>query len=1277
MKRLIISMILYGLSMGLFSQSVGINPTGANPDASAMLDVQATDKGMLLPRLTTAQRDAIPNPSQGLMIYNVNDSCFNYYSGSGWILDCGVRADTIKRTASVIGGSGTAGVTANAIEVDDSGNMYVGGQFSGTVAFGNTTLTATGTFDAFVTKISRAGEVIWVLHGSGPGLINLSDLAIDGTGNLFAAGDGTASFGTQAVSGTFVLKISSAGQVLWGTSAPVSFPRGISVDGAGDCYLNGRFSSTMDFGAPTSPLTSAGGDDLYLAKFNGQSGAVIWAIRDGGSNNDDPRAIVTDLAGNSVVCGWMLNGGTLGSVSLGPGSYVAKYDASGQFLWAFPILGSPVLAYDLSLDPLGNIHIGGRFVGSATFGSTVITASGTGIDGFVAKLDGAGTLQWAFAYGGGTGEEFFDAISTDASGNSFISGYYTTSATFGSVSLPGSGPNNEDAFVLKIDPNGLVLWAQSTAGSGDAGGNDISTDAQGNAYVTGEFSGTKVFGEGEALTSQGSEDMFTWSLSGQTGANLVFTENLSNVSLRPDNLGNHTATQNLQLSGNWLSNDGDNEGLRIESDGSVNVNTSYGLGALNIGNSVPNGVSGAYEGILFTRNLAGGYSHAAIHTIGSAGFNGSLVFSTDGNGNQGASLTRRMIIRYDGNVGIGTDNPGSKLEVVGTVSATAFVGDGSALTNLPGDNLGNHQATQNLQLSGNWLSNDGDNEGVYVDNSGNVGINANGNAPDPSAMLDVQATDKGLLIPRMTSTNRTTIASPAEGLMVFDQTTNSFWYYQQGWRELGAVNASTRIQDADGDTYVQVEGNPDEDVIRMGMKGKELITLDTTTSIFKTNLFAGRTFEASSSQVVSFFTSGLAPAGNLPSPAWQSFTAPSGGRLDFAQIVLASNPSASYTVSLYAGEGTNMNQLLSTATITSPMPESYNQVNFPDEVILNEGETYTLGFSSERVAYLTGDVYPDGTSSLGSGFDYIIRINIFKDTYTFNVVGDKVGIGTATPTNGKLVVSGGVTNTLSNYGYLISDQTNPVSWLPTSGPNLYSIYASDRIACSEFNAFSDARIKTIEGISDAATDLQTLMRIEVTDYRMKDSIAKGSDSYKKVIAQQVAEVYPHAVTTDLTEVVPDIYQRAEIQEGWIMLATDLQIGERIKLITAQSATVYEVSAVEPDRFQVLDTASRNVPLSLGQAVFVYGREVDDFHTVDYEALSMLNVSATQAQQRRIEELEAERDAQQAEVEALRAEQRSSLQTQNQTLELVKHLEARLQALEGNQVRNSAAVSPPK
>lgn len=88
--------------------------------------------------------------------------------------------------------------------------------------------------------------------------------------------------------------------------------------------------------------------------------------------------------------------------------------------------------------------------------------------------------------------------------------------------------------------------------------------------------------------------------------------------------------------------------------------------------------------------------------------------------------------------------------------------------------------------------------------------------PDASSMLEIQSTSKGVLIPRMTTIQRDAIATPANGLLVFDTDRKSFWFYNgtatiPEWKEL---TSGTSLIDADGDTRVEVEKNPDEDIIR-------------------------------------------------------------------------------------------------------------------------------------------------------------------------------------------------------------------------------------------------------------------------------------------------------------------------------------------------------------------------------------------------------------------------------------------------------------------------------
>ena len=72
-----------------------------------------------------------------------------------------------------------------------------------------------------------------------------------------------------------------------------------------------------------------------------------------------------------------------------------------------------------------------------------------------------------------------------------------------------------------------------------------------------------------------------------------------------------------------------------------------------------------------------------------------------------------------------------------------------------------------------------------------VAITTDGSIPDNSAMLDIKSNSKGLLIPRMTTAQRTAILSPAKGLIVFDTETNSFWFYNgASWSNLSASVAA-------------------------------------------------------------------------------------------------------------------------------------------------------------------------------------------------------------------------------------------------------------------------------------------------------------------------------------------------------------------------------------------------------------------------------------------------------------------------------------------------------
>ncbi len=122
-------------------------------------------------------------------------------------------------------------------------------------------------------------------------------------------------------------------------------------------------------------------------------------------------------------------------------------------------------------------------------------------------------------------------------------------------------------------------------------------------------------------------------------------------------------------------------------------------------------------------------------------------------------------------------------------------------------------------------------------------------AQEPSAILDVESTTQGILAPRMTSGQRTAIFEPAQGLLVYDTETKSFWYYENDqWNELGQAQEVSSIEDADGDTKVETEASADEDVIRLTANNREQMRLGDTIVRFETGVQLGGLNQSSSGQ---------------------------------------------------------------------------------------------------------------------------------------------------------------------------------------------------------------------------------------------------------------------------------------------------------------------------------------------------------------------------------------------------------------------------------------------
>ncbi|MBA3682931.1 MAG: T9SS type A sorting domain-containing protein [Bacteroidetes bacterium] len=168
-------------------------------------------------------------------------------------------------------------------------------------------------------------------------------------------------------------------------------------------------------------------------------------------------------------------------------------------------------AKTIVVDALGNVYNAGGFSGNVDMdpglGTFTLTSLGAE-DIFISKLDAAGNFIWAKQIGGSQ-QNYISSIVLDAANNIYATGYFNGTVDFD----PGAGISNlssngnSDAFILKLDANGNFLWANSTGGTGNDYGIDITTDPSGNIYTCGSYTGTVDFDPSAATLNQSSNGM--------------------------------------------------------------------------------------------------------------------------------------------------------------------------------------------------------------------------------------------------------------------------------------------------------------------------------------------------------------------------------------------------------------------------------------------------------------------------------------------------------------------------------------------------------------------------------------------------------------------------------------------------------------------------------------------------------------------------------------------------------------------------------------------------
>ena len=198
------------------------------------------------------------------------------------------------------------------------------------------------------------------------------------------------------------------------------------MDGSGSAFVTGRFDGSVDFGG--GPLTTAGADDIFLAKFDA-AGNHLWSKRFG--------------------------------------------DGSGE------------LGESVAVDNAGNVFLTGYFGGSVDFGGGPLTSAGS-LDTFLAKFDAAGNQLWSTGFGA-PDNQIGQSVAVDSAGNAFLTGFFGGSVDFGGGSLTSAGGN--DVFVARFDASGNHVWSKRFGVANDQVALSVAADGSGNAFLTGYFDG--------------------------------------------------------------------------------------------------------------------------------------------------------------------------------------------------------------------------------------------------------------------------------------------------------------------------------------------------------------------------------------------------------------------------------------------------------------------------------------------------------------------------------------------------------------------------------------------------------------------------------------------------------------------------------------------------------------------------------------------------------------------------------------------------------------------
>ena len=300
----------------------------------------------------------------------------------------------------------------------------------------------------------------------------------------------------------FIASFTSVGKHRWSKGfGDISSDYGyaVDVDSAGNVYVTGYYYGSssssypgVNFGGGT--IKSKGSYDIFLASFT-STGKHRWSKGFGNTSSDYGYGVAVDAAGNSYITGYFYNSVNFGGsavYSKGSGDiFLASFNTSGTHRWSkgFGDYSSDY-GYGIAVDSSANVYITGYFYGYSSssykginFGGSTLKSKGYG-DVYLASFTTGGSHRWSKNWGSTSYDYGYD-VATDKSGNVYLTGAGYSGLNFGGGTLKNNG--SYDLYVASFTSGGVHRWSRSHGDASSDYGRKITTDAMGNALVTGYY----------------------------------------------------------------------------------------------------------------------------------------------------------------------------------------------------------------------------------------------------------------------------------------------------------------------------------------------------------------------------------------------------------------------------------------------------------------------------------------------------------------------------------------------------------------------------------------------------------------------------------------------------------------------------------------------------------------------------------------------------------------------------------------------------------------------